>query len=140
MSHAIRMTEEEWQAASARLTTLRRVQAGPAKRKPAKYGNHRVQIDGHTFDSKREAKRYAQLRDLLRAGLISDLELQVKFILAPAVRIKGRNRPPIRYIADFAYRQGDRFVVEDAKGHATDAYRLKRHLMKSVLGIDIEEV
>lgn len=138
MSHAIRMTEEEWQAASARLTTLRRVQAGPAKRKPAKYGNHRVQIDGHTFDSKREAKRYAQLRDLLRAGLISDLELQVSFPLLPSM---GGERP-VKYVADFTYTQDGRFVVEDVKspGTKTREYVIKRKLMLFIHKIKVSEV
>lgn len=139
MSHAIRMSEEEWKSTSARLTTLRRVKQAPAKQ--SKYRNTKTQIEGITFQSGREAKRYVQLRQLETAGLIQKLRIQVPFILAPSVVIKGRKRPPLRYMADFVYDDADgNQVVEDSKGKVTEGYRIKRHLMKSLHGIDIQEV
>ena len=117
-----------------------RKQARLVATKRSKYGNRKVQIDGHTFDSQAEARRYCQLRDMQSAGLIDDLKLQVPFVLAPGVRVKGRMRPPLRYLADFVFRQDGNTVVEDVKGRVTEGYRIKRHLLKAVHGIDIVEV
>lgn len=106
-----------------------------------KYGNRKVVVDGRTFDSRREAVRYRELRMFERAGEIHDLKLQPVFELAPAVFLDGRKKPALRYIADFSYwtRSGEP-VIEDVKGMRTAVYRIKRHLMKSVLGLDITEV
>lgn len=110
--------------------------------KPAKYRNQRVEIDGMKFDSKAEARRYAELRTLERAGLIRDLKRQVSFELAPGVKLRGQKRasPPLRYVADFIYQEAGALVVEDVKGTITEGYRIKRHLLKAVHGIDIVEV
>ena len=105
-----------------------------------KYGNKKTELDGILFDSKREATRFMQLRTLHRAGVISNLQLQVPFALAPAVKIKGRMRPPLKYIADFVYQENGSQVVEDAKGHVTEGYRIKRHLMVAIHGVEISEV
>lgn len=69
----------------------------------SKYGAKKTLEDGIVFDSKREAKRYQQLKLLERAGEISDLELQVEFELQPSFEIDGEKRHPIKYIADFVY-------------------------------------
>ena len=107
----------------------------------SKYGAIRTTVDGIVFDSKREAKRYQELVLLGRAHKISQLERQVVYELAPAVRLDGEKRmkPALRYVADFRYFDGDKghFVVEDAKGRDTPVSRIKRHLMKSVHGIDV---
>ena len=50
----------------------------------AKYGNKKVQVDGITFDSRKEANRYAELKMLEKCGAIKQLELQKKFVLIPA--------------------------------------------------------
>ena len=91
------------------------------------------------YASKREANRASELKILEIAGLVCDLKEQVVFELAGSVVIQGRKRPPLRYIADFVYSDGGKTIVEDVKGVITDAYRIKRHLMKSVHGIDILE-
>lgn len=105
-----------------------------------KYKNTKVTaFDGMVFDSKREYLRYCDLRMLERAGVISELSRQVYFVLAPSVVIAGRKKPELRYIADFTYLEDGRRVVEDAKGALTDVYKIKRHLMKSIHGIDILE-
>lgn len=106
----------------------------------SKYGNKKTELDGIVFDSKAEAKRYSQLRMLERAGQISDLQRQVKFELVRGVRLYGRSRPAIKYIADFVYNQGGHRVVEDVKGMLTPVYRLKRHLMMAIHSIEIREV
>lgn len=106
-----------------------------------KFHNKKVEVDGHKFDSQAEARRYSELLLLQRAGDISNLELQPPFILAESVIINGRKKPALKYIADFSYIDKDgNEVIEDVKGHLTKEYIIKRHLMKSVFGIDIKEV
>jgi len=120
------------------------VRLGEAK-KPRKYRNEKTVIDGITFDSKREAGRYHELKSLASRKLIEDLQHQVPFELAPAVKFssEGRKKPALRYVADFAYWLDGKFVVEDVKSPATAkaaAYRIKRHLMLSVHGIEVKDV
>lgn len=108
----------------------------------SKYHSQKVVIDGITFDSKKEGQRYSQLKMLEKAGLISDLRLQVPFELAPPVMIKGRRKPPLRYFADFRYIEDGQTVIEDCKSDITrkdSTYRVKIHLMKSVHGLDVIE-
>ena len=116
-----------------------------------KYGNHKVKRDGMVFDSKREANRWTELKLLEKAGEISNLQRQVKFVLIPkqysiTERTKA-DRPKmiereVSYIADFTYHDNmlDEDVVEDAKGMRTEAYKIKRKLMLRVHGIRITEV
>lgn len=110
--------------------------------KKSKHANKKTIIDGITFDSKGEACRYFLLKDLERAGRITNLRRQVKFVLAPAVKIEGekRKRPELSYYADFAYSENAQEVVEDFKSPVTQklpAFRIKQHLMKVVHGIDV---
>ena len=110
---------------------------------PSKYGNRKTTLNGVEFDSHKEAQRYAQLRLLERAGRITNLRCQVKYILIPAQRDeKGKLlERECSYVADFVYfdlTQG-REVVEDAKGYRTDAYKLKKKMMLWFHGIRITE-
>lgn len=124
---------------------------------PSKYGNRKKTIDGITFDSKLEARRYNELKALQGAGIISDLRMQVKFVLIPAQREesgevyvrgqhKGEPKPgkviekECSYIADFVYLENGKLVVEDTKGMRTKEYIVKRKLMLYVHGIRIMEV
>ena len=111
------------------------------KRRTGKYHAVKTVIDGITFDSKGEAKRYQELQLMLKAGEISEFSRQVPFVLAPAVVLNGRKKPALRYVADFVYcdRQGLQ-VVEDFKGVVTPVYVIKRHLMKHIHNIEILEV
>ena len=105
-----------------------------------------------TFDSKKEMQRFVELRYMEQAGLISDLQRQVKFVLIPAQRepdtvgkrggiIKGRLiEHECAYIADFTYRQDGELVVEDAKGMRTPEYIIKRKMMLYFHKIRIKEV
>jgi hypothetical protein len=107
-----------------------------------KYGAIKTVVDGITFDSMGESERYKDLKHLEKAELIKDLKLQVPFELVPAVKINGRTKPAMKYIADFVYfdvRKNSE-VVEDFKGGVlTPEYRIKRHLMKWRHNIDILE-
>ena len=101
-----------------------------------KYKNVKTVLDGITFDSKKEATRYAELMLLQRSGLIQNLRLQVPFELIP----KQAGERAVRYIADFTYTENGETVVEDVKGVRTDVYRLKKKLMLKVHGLRIKEV
>lgn len=113
----------------------------------SKYNSKKVVVNGITFDSRREAARYTELMLLSKAGKITGLALQVPFVLVPSVKFQGARaaKPAIRYFADFVYsdvEQG-KIIVEDVKSPATAklaAFQIKRHLMLSVLGIDVRVV
>lgn len=101
-----------------------------------KYNARRVQLDGHTFDSAAEARRYNELRLLELGGAIREIEVH------PTWRIVVNGQHICRYSADFAYLDtatGAR-RVEDVKGVKTPVYRLKKRLMAAVHGIDVVEV
>lgn len=108
---------------------------------PNKYGSKKTEVDGVTFDSKKEAKRYQELRILEKAGEITDLRRQVKFVLIPSQRIDGRvAERAVEYKADFVYTQDGQTIVEDTKGFRTKDYIIKRKLMLWVHGIKINEI
>lgn len=117
-----------------------------------KYRSIKTEVDGIVFDSRKEAGRYSELKLLERAGKISNLRLQVKYMLIPAQREpdtkgpRGGIRPgrllekECSYIADFVYEENGTTIVEDTKGFRTDAYIIKRKLMLERYGIKIREV
>jgi hypothetical protein len=122
-----------------------------------KYRNRKTVVNGITFDSKKEAKRYQELLLLERTGAIQSLERQKKYILIPAQRewssevyVKGKKKGQPKqgkllerecsYIADFVYQENGQTIVEDTKGVRTKDYRIKRKLMLYVYGIRIREI
>lgn len=125
-----------------KLSTFREVSRAQAagKTKTSKYGNRKVEVDGLKFDSNAEYLRWRNLKLMEKAGAISKLERQVRFILAPAVLLYGRRRPAMIYVADFVYLENGERVVEDVKGHRTPLYLAKRHLMRAVHNVEIREV
>lgn len=109
-----------------------------------KYGARKVVVDGITFDSAKEARRYGQLKLLERAGEIKDLRMQTRFTFLDdteegPIRYVGSNRA-ITYVDDFDYIDSNTgvFVVEDTKGVQTPIFKIKRALMKHFHGIDIK--
>lgn len=107
----------------------------------AKYGNRKVIRDGIEFDSVKECQRYCELKLMQRAGLITDLQMQVSFELIPSQRIAGKVvERACSYIADFVYQQDGQTVVEDTKGFKTPEYIIKRKLLLWVHGIRIREI
>jgi len=108
-----------------------------------KFGARKTTVDGITFDSAREARRYAELRILERAGAITDLRRQVPFELIPSQRRGGKVvERPVKYVADFVYTERGEDVVEDVKSPATRTkeYVIKRKLMLWEFGIQVREV
>lgn len=112
--------------------------------KPSKHGNKKVYVDGvKVADSGREHKRLLELRLLESQGVISKLQCQEVFELVRSVTINGRQKPPIRYIADFTYFRDGTTVIEDAKSphlRKDPVYRIKKHLMMATYGREIIEV
>lgn len=121
----------------------------PTYSKKSKYGSRKVTIDGITFDSVREGNRYRELKLLERAGKITNLQRQVKYLLIPSqyVAVTGKRGNQTNhcveracvYIADFVYMEDGNLVVEDCKGFKTEAYKIKRKLMLLNYGIRIRE-
>jgi len=110
-----------------------------------KFNAVKIEKDGMKFDSQKEYGRYIELTALMQRGEIQDLKCQVKFELAPKVKIAGEKsaKPALRYFADFTYLKHDKLIVEDVKSAVTRklaSYRNKKHLMKTVHDIDISEV
>jgi len=91
---------------------------------------------GLKFDSRWEAERWGQLKAMERAGIVTQLERQIKYELSiNDVKICD-------YIADFRYLLEEedglsKLVVEDAKGILTPEFKLKKKMMKAIHGIDI---
>ena len=105
-----------------------------------KYNSKKTFVDGMRFDSKKEAGRYLVLKMMEETGEISDLKRQVKYTLIPGKRWSdGKKHRDVSYIADFVYTKDGETVVEDVKGFRTDAYRIKRNLMKEIYGIEVKE-
>lgn len=106
-----------------------------------KYHAKKTELDGITFDSRKEAQRYAELKLLERSGAIHNLRRQVRYELIPAQKKDGKTiERACHYIADFVYEENGKTVVEDVKGYRTKEYVLKRKLMLQVYGIELREV
>jgi hypothetical protein len=112
----------------------------PTSREPvkaSKFRNRKTTLDGETFDSAKEAKRWTELKMLEAAGEIRSLRRQVTFPLEVNGRVVAR------YIADAVYERDGRIVVEDTKSPVTrklPVYRLKYKLMQACHGVEIHEV
>lgn len=113
--------------------------------KTPKYKNRKIENEDGKFDSAKEYRRFKELQILQRAGVISGLTCQATYVLAEPVKFSGESRakPALRYVADFQYVENGKLVVEDVKSKITKenpVFRIKKHLMMSVHGIEIKEV
>ncbi len=100
-----------------------------------KYHNIKTIIDGITFDSKKEARRYQDLCLLKRAGEVIEFFCQPEFVIIEKFRNKwtGGAERANKYRGDFAvkYKGLDHWVIEDVKGGdatKTGEFKLKRKL------------
>ena len=83
-----------------------------------------------------EAERWGELSAMQRAGVVKDLERQVRYNLVI------NDQKICAYVADFRYKLIDedgfeKEIVEDAKGVETAEFKLKKKMMKAILEIDI---
>jgi hypothetical protein len=101
------------------------------KLKPSKYKAIKTSVDDIKFDSKKEAKRYGELMIRMKVGEISK----------PIVHYVFQLIPELSYEADFVYFDYNlkAFIVEDTKGVRTQAYKMKKKLMRELLSIEIIE-
>ena len=117
------------------------IKLGFSTKKTPKFRNKKAKLDGKTFDSVKEARRFGELQLLQRVGEIKNLSMQVPFELIPAQYQDGKCiERSVVYKADFVYELNGEFVVEDTKGVKTKDYIIKRKLMLYKYGIRIKEV
>ena len=95
-----------------------------------KYRNKKIIVDNIKFDSILEARRYNELKLLLKAGKIQDLKLQPRFLLQEAFKKNGKTYRKIEYVADFKYIEDGKTIVEDVKGLQTDVFKIKHKLFE----------
>lgn len=121
-----------------------------------KYRNKKVVIDGISFDSTKEGKRYLVLKEAQERGIISDLERQPQFVLIPKVtetyvkHLKTKDKEcertvqlPITYKGDFRYVKDGVTVVEDVKASAymlDPKFLIKEKLFRWKFGFSIKRV
>ena len=83
----------------------------------SKYHNVKTKVDGITFDSKAEARRYEELKLLKMAGEILNFKTQPSF----------RFDSGVRYRPDFIVWNADGTChVEDVKGMETADFKIKK--------------
>lgn len=124
--------------------------------KGSKYKNKKVETEYGTFDSKKEHKRFLELKTMQDNGEISSLQCQVKYELIPAQyetvikQLKTKSKEvqklkehAIYYYADFRYVKDGETVVEDVKASKffmDSVYKIKKKLMLHVHRITINEI
>ncbi len=99
------------------------------KCKKSKYNAVKTEVDGITFDSKKEATYWAKIRLLKKSGEVVSIYPQPEFILQEGYVKNGKKIRPIIYRADFlvVYKDGHEELI-DCKGVKTKGYRLKKKL------------
>ena len=110
----------------------------------AKYRNKKVTLsNGMKFDSIREAERYQELELMEKAGVIRDLQCQVRIALtAGGTPVKSKKGRQLAYVVDFKYWDNElrRYRYEDVKGYATPLGNLKMAVVEAETGNEIEIV
>lgn len=96
--------------------------------KKSKYSSAKTDVDGIRFDSKKEAEFYAELKLREKAGEITHLRLQPRYLLQEAFKHEGKQYREMEYVADFEYIENGVTVVIDVKGFKTAVYMLKKKL------------
>ena len=91
----------------------------------------RCEDDGIKFASKKEAKRYQQLKLLQDAGEVLFFLRQVPFHLQAG----------IKYVCDYlVFWTNGEITIEDVKGVKTDMYILKKKQVEATYPITITEI
>lgn len=105
----------------------RRAPGVPSK---SKYGNKKVTIDGHTFDSKKEANYYLYLLSEQQADRVT------MFLMQAPIALPGG----VKYVIDFVVFRADGSVEwVDVKGMRTDVYKLKKRQVETLYPFEIVE-
>ena len=99
--------------------------------KKSKYRAKKVSVDGHTFDSQKEADYYCELKLRLQSNDINGFCLQPIFILAPG----------LKYKADFiVFHKDNSCDVIDVKGFKTKEYIAKKKIFEDKYHLKITEI
>ncbi len=102
-----------------------------SKTKKSKYRANKVSVDGHTFDSQKEADYYCELKMRLHAKEINGFCLQPTFMLAPG----------LKYKADFIiFNKDNSTEVIDVKGFRTKEYIAKKKVFEDKFNLKITEI
>ena len=97
----------------------------------SKYRANKTSVDGHTFDSQKEADYYVELKNRLKANDIDGFCLQPTFILAPG----------LKYKADFiVFNSDNTYEVIDVKGLKTKEYIAKKKVFENKYNMKIKEI
>jgi hypothetical protein len=128
----------------------------PKAKKGNKYLNKKVEVDGITFDSRKESQAYIYLKKLQEEGAITNLTLQPKWEILPGIKekfikhLKTKDKEcertvqlPITYTADFLFEVNGQRVcldVKPCKSLTPQVFFLKKKMMRYFHGIDVIEV
>lgn len=89
------------------------------------------ELDGIKFPSKKEAKRYRELKTLQELGEVLFFLRQVPFHLEAGVK----------YVCDFlVFWTSGEVTIEDVKGIKTDMYILKKKMVEATYPVTITEI
>ena len=90
-----------------------------------------TETDGIKFSSKKEAKRYNNLKTLQNIGEVIFFLRQVPF------HLPGR----VKYVCDFfIFWANGEVTIEDVKGFKTETYKAKKKMVEAIYPIIILEV
>lgn len=99
-----------------------------------KFNAVKTEVDGYTFDSKKEARRYGELK------MLGVKELHVH----PTWPLDVNGIRVGKYSPDFEYTdENGNLILEDVKGGnatRTAVYQLKKKLMRAIYNIEIREI
>ena len=94
-----------------------------------KYKAIKTKIDNITFDSKKEARRYTELKQMQKIGIIKELQCQ------PRIPLVVNGKQIGHYVGDFKYldKLTNTYILEDVKTEATKTpiYRLKKKILET---------
>ena len=94
-----------------------------------KYKAIKTKIDNITFDSKKEAKRYTELKQMQQIGIIKELQCQ------PRIPLVVNGKQLGHYVGDFKYldKSSNTYILEDVKTEATKTpiYKLKKKILET---------
>lgn len=118
--------------------------------KRQKFKNVKVKIDGITFDSKKEGRRYLELKAMEKNKEIKNLKTQPSYLFLingdTPIFIKGDKRKTrMHYVADFEYfcPVSQKIIVEDVKSKFTKnlpVFKIKRALFEALYDQNLYEL
>lgn len=110
-----------------RMTAKQYRQRGKGRR--SKYGNKKVERDGHLFDSIAEYRYYKELQLREKAKDILFFRLQPRYRLQDPFEKDGTKHRAIDYVADFEIHHVDGSIeVIDVKGVLTQVFKIKEKM------------